>query len=271
MPWNKVVTSDRVIQRLIEQQGLYQLMNRTYDPLVMPGATSVRRPRLANLVVRKNTGASATDASRKKAKADTEMVDTPLDVYAVGILNEIAAQFESNDMLLREYEISMALKLGEQFDIDVIAAADTTTNVIETAASGVLAWKDITALSAKMNKLKVPRENRIVVIPAELESQFWDIDVVKNAASYNVSTLNSGKFVDFMGMKFYITGLAGLVAGKDAVRCIYGPGLAFILARNGQIEDVYSPDPIGHVIDMLAFGAAALDDPAFAVVMKLKA
>ena len=271
MAWNKIVTSDIVIQRCIEQLGLYQLMNRSYDPLVMPGATSVRRPLLANLVVRKNTGAGPLDSSRKKSKADTTMVETSLDTYAVGIFNEMAAQFESNDALLREYEISMALQLGQQFDLDCITAADQTSNKIETAASGVFAWKDIIKMIATMDKNLVPRDNRVFVIPSELEAQFWDIDVIKQAAAYNSTILTNGKIIDFMEMKFFITGNAPKVSTKDAVRLIYGPGLAFILSHSGQIEETYDPTNIGKVYDMLAHGAAALDDDRFAVVMTLKA
>lgn len=268
MAWNKIVTSDVVIQRCIEQPGLYQQMNRSYDALVAPGATSVRRPLLSSLTVRKNTGEEYED--RKKAKADTTMIETSLDVYAVGIFNEMAAQFESNDALLREYEISMAMQLGQQFDLDVIAAADATKNVIETAATGTLVWKDIVKCMANLDKKQVPRDNRVIVIPAELEDQFWDMDIVKSAAAYNSTILTSGRFVEFMGMKFFITGLAPKVAEKDAVRMIYGPGLAFILSHTGQIESVYDPVNVGKVYDMLAHGAAALDDDKFAVVMKLK-
>ena len=62
MPWDKSITADAVVQRLYETQGLYSLMNRSYDALVQQGATSVRRPKLAQLVVKKNTGTAYTDA-----------------------------------------------------------------------------------------------------------------------------------------------------------------------------------------------------------------
>ncbi len=76
MAWNKQVTADNVILRCMEDKGLYQLTNRSYDSLVQPGATEVVRPKLASMVVKKNTGTAVDHADRKKTKDDTSMVTT---------------------------------------------------------------------------------------------------------------------------------------------------------------------------------------------------
>jgi hypothetical protein len=271
MPWNRQVTVDAVIQRLYEGLSLFSKMNRSYDSLIKSsGATSVARPKLAQVVVKKNTAIAANSADRKKTKDDTEMVTTTLDIYTAGILSQMTAEFESNNRLRREYEISMAQALAEQFDKDVIAAAQKTSNILETTASGVLAWKDIAKVSKFFNGKKVPKNGRVLVIPAELEDQFWDIDVIKNAIAYNIATLSSGAFFRILNMDFFISGNVPQVGGKENIVGIYGPGLAFILNRFAEIKEVYSPELQGDVIDLLAHAAAEIDGDEFAVVVKLK-
>lgn len=267
MSWNKSVTAEAVVQRLQETQGLYSYCNRSYDGFVEKGATSVRRPKLPTLVVKKNTGTASNSADRKKTKTDTIMVETELDVYAVPILDEIAGKFESNDLLRNEFVISAGGQLQEQFDADVIVAAQTTTQV-QNMAGSTLSWDDITLISKVFNQNKVPKQNRIVVVSANLEQEFWNLDVIKNAASYNLVTLSSGKFVEVMGMRFFISGLVPQITGKDNIVGIYGPGLAFILSRFVEIKETYDPELLADAIDLLAHAAAELDDDKFAVVVK---
>jgi hypothetical protein len=114
----------------------------------------------------------------------------------------------------------------------------------------------------------VPKQNRIFVVSANLEQEFWNIDVIKNAASHNQVTLTSGRFVEVMGMKFFISGLVPQIGGKDNVIGIYGPGLAFILSRFIDIKETYAPELLADAIDLLAHAAAELDDNKFAVVVK---
>ncbi len=271
MAWDKIVTADVVVQRCIEGLGLYQKMNRSYDALVEPGATSVRRPRLSLLTVRKNTGAAYGDVARKKAKADTTMVETSLDVYAVGIANEMAARFESNQFLLNQYEISMSMSLEEQFDADCIVAAQAGGVADTFATSGVLTWKDLIKGNKIMTQNKVPRDGRVQIIPANLEDQFLNLDVITRALAYGtIVNVSKGKFIQLADMTYYITALSPLIAGKDVVTTIYCPGLAFILSNYGVIEDAYDAENLGHVYDMLAHAAAELDDPKFGVVISDK-
>lgn len=267
MAYDKKIISDSVIQRLVESQGLFNAVNRSFDGLVREGAGSVDIPKLADVVVKKSTATPLTDASRKKAKADTTMVNVPLIDYAVPLAEEILGQYESNGMLIREYLTSASLKLQEQFDTDVIAAAQTTTDVAD-VASGVngLNWSDIVEVTAKMDKNKVPKSGRLFVVSAELAQEFYNIDVVKSSLGYNQQFLQSGTLLNLLGMKFYISGLVPTVTAKNNIVGIYGPGLAFILARFGEVKTAWDTTNLQTVNDMLAHAGVKLLDDKFAVV-----
>lgn len=269
MAWDKPLTAAQVITRTIEMLGLAAFMNRGYDSLVTQGATSVRRPKLPTLVVKKNTGTAANSGDRKRTKTDTVMVETALDVYAVPILDEIAGKFESNDMLRQEFVKSASMHLSEEFDKACIEAAQATSNKVSMKGD-VLAWEDITGINAFFNVNKVPKDGRIIVISAALETQFWNIDVIKSATGFNLNQLNTGKFIEIMGMKFFISGNVPQVDGKDNIIGIYGMGLAFILSKFGDIKEAYSPDELADAIDFLGHAAAELDDNKFAIVVKSK-
>jgi hypothetical protein len=267
MPWNKQVTADGVVTRLIESNGLYNLCNRTFDRLVVPGATSVLVPKLPSLKSRKNTGTSATHSDRKKTKTDTSMVLVDLDIHAVPIADELPGQFESGNMLTTEFEVSATMTLQEGFDADIVAAAQTTTNELEMAGE-TLSWKDIVQINKTFNQLKVPRHGRLIVIDAELEDQFWDIDIVKQAAAFNKEVISTGTFVTLMGCKFFISGLVEPVDEKKNIVGIYGPGLAAVLSRSAEIKQVWDVDNLQDNIDLVAHFGAKLLSNEFAVVVK---
>lgn len=267
MAWSKPLTVMQVVTRLIQVLSLYNLCNRSYDGYVVEGASSVRRPKLALLTAKKNEGTAADGVGRTATGAGTTMVETDLDTYAVPILAEIAAKWSSNDKLRQEYIVSAVLTLQKEFDKAVIAAAQATDQVFNFAAD-VMSWKDITKISAVMNQNEVPKDGRVVVISANLEQEFWDIDAIKNAASYNMQLLSSGKMIEVLGMKFFISGNVPQVGGKDNIVGFYGQGLAFILSKFGEIKEVYSPDLLADVIDLLAYAGCELDDNKFAVVIK---
>lgn len=272
MAWNKIVTADTVIQRLYEDKGLYQLTNRSYDSLVRPGATSVRRPMLASLAAVKNEGTTAGSASRKKTHTDTTMVETSLDVYTVPILSELAGEFESNDMLRREYEISMSMALKRQFNVDVITAAQATSNVTDTLAAE-LGWDDFVGIIQHFEDNEVPEDGRVIVVSSSLMQPFFNIDVIKTAMGFNKDLLQSGMSNQMLGATWFVSGLVPTVGGKNNVTAWYSKGLAFILSKEGVIKETYDPGEVGvrkpgDVIDMCAHAAAELDDDAFAYVVK---
>ncbi|MCC6867090.1 MAG: hypothetical protein IT280_13120 [Ignavibacteria bacterium] len=267
MAWNKQVTADNVILRCMEDKGLYQLTNRSYDSLVQPGATEVVRPKLASMVVKKNTGTAADDADRKKTKDDTSMVTTALDVYAVPILAQMAAKFESNDMLRTQYEISMALALKRQFNKDVIEAAQATTNIIPAAAAQI-SFRDFSRILKHFDDNEVPEENRVIVIPSALEQDFYEIDVIKTAIGFNMKALRAGEANEMLGAKWVISGLVPTIGGKTNIVAWHQEGLAFILSNEGEIKEAYQPTVLGDAVDLLAHGAAELDGNEFACVIK---
>lgn len=272
MPWNKIVTSDSVIQRLYEDKGIYQETNRSYDSLVEKGATSVTRPKLATVTAKKNEGTAAGDAARKNTKDDTVMVTTDLDVYTVPIYSAVAAKFESNDMLRRQYEISMALALKRLINKEVIAAAQATSNVVN-AGGANLAFDDYVGILEFFESHEVPEENRIIVTPAGLMKQFYAIPTIATAVGFNKELLQQGMSNQMLGARWYVSGLVPTLGGKQNIVAWYSQGLAFILSNEGEIMETYDPGvdgtrKPGQVIDMLAHGAAELDDDVFAYVVK---
>lgn len=267
MAWNKQVTADSVVLRLIEDKGLYQLTNRSYDSLVQPGATEVVRPKLASLVVKKNTGTAAGHADRKKTHTDTSMVTTALDIYAVPILSQMAAKFESNDMLRTQYEISMAATLKRQFNKDVLAAAQATTNIINAEAAKI-SFRDFTRILKHFDDNEVPEDQRVIVISSALEQDFYDIDVIKTAIGFNMKALRNGEPNEMLGAKWMISGLVPTVGGKANIVAWHQEGLAFILSNEGEIKETYDPENLADVVDLLAHGAAELDGNEFACVIK---
>lgn len=272
MPWNKSVTADAVIQRLYEDKGLYQMTNRSYDPYVRAGATSVRRPKLATLVAKKNEGATVSDADRKNTKSGTTMVETDLDLYTVPIFSELTADFESNGAMRREYEISMSQALRREFNKAVIEAAQATSYTSNWAGAS-LAWADYVAILKHFDTYEVPEEDRVIVTPAAVMDQFYNIDVIKTAVGFNKEILAKGMGNQMLGASWFISGLVPTIGGKQTVVGWSKKGLAFILSRFGEIKETYDPGESGvrkpgDVIDMCAHAGTELDDDVFAVIKK---
>lgn len=267
--YNKIIWADKYIQLLNEDQGLWKL-GTSYSEFIRDGATSVRRPKICKLNLYKNTGTASDSANRKKAKADSTYVETALDIYCVPFANEAAAQFESNDVLRQKFLEQAAIRTARQFNIDFITAGLKTTNALTTAAAGVFAWNDIASIIKKMNELEIPQDNRIIIIPADMTSDFLTMDVIKLAVSYNTVQLQTGKFGSVLGTSFFVTALTPTIAGKKPILGAYAPGIASIVGKTGQIEEVWDPENLWKVVDVLAHGAFDLDDNDFAVKMTLK-
>lgn len=268
MAFNKQLVADSVVQRLIENQGIYSFMNRSFDGLVRAGASSVDVPSLAAVVV-KTAGTAPLHADRKKSKTDTTMVNVPLSIKAIPLADEILGQYESNGTLIKEYLNSAAMALQEKFDIDAITEGQSTTD--KTAFAGAsMAWTDIVAISKKFDVNKVPKTGRVIVVDANLADEFFAIDVIKSAVAYNQQFLSTGTMMNILGMKFFISGLVPTVtiaaAQKYNMVGIYGPGLAFILSRNGEVKEAWDGENLVQVIDMLAHSGQKLFDPKFAVL-----
>ncbi|MBN8569652.1 MAG: hypothetical protein J0M18_08475 [Ignavibacteria bacterium] len=268
MAFSKTLVSDSVVQRLIEQQNIYNSCNRGFDALVRPGATSVDIPDLAIPKVKK-TGTTSTHADRKNAKGDTALVNVALGPYAVPLANEITAQWESNGILIKEYLDSAALVLGEQFDSEVITEAQTGTKTAFAGSS--MAWGDLTALKKRMDKNKIPQTGRVLVVSADLVDEFFAIDTVKNATSYNRDYLESGKVPSLLGFQIFISGLVPTVtvsaAQKVNMTAFYGPGLAFIMGRQAELKEVYDEENLKDIKDLVCQAGLKLLNTKFAEVI----
>lgn len=268
MPITKTLLSDSIVQRLIETQSIFSLCNRSFDALVKQGATSVDVPKLPSLVI-KTAGTAGEHADRKKFIADTTLVNVPLTRAAIPVAGEALEQYMGHPTLLKEFSISAANTFTEKYDTDAITEAQTTTD--KTAFAGAtMAWADVIDINARFDSNKVPKNDRIIVISSTLAAEFFNIDVVKNAVSYQRDILGSGQLIQLMGMKFFISGLVPTVTISAAQKAnmvgIYGPGLAFIIGRHMDLEDVYDVTNLQRNYDFLAYYGRKLFDVKFAVV-----
>lgn len=269
MAFTKTLVADSVVARLIEGQGIYARMNRSFDGLVQSGATSVDIPKLAIPVV-KTAGYSLTGSDRKKGKADTTNINCALATYSVPLAEEILAKYESNGMLIKGYIESATLALQEYFDTLVLAEAQTNGGTPAAFAGASMAWADVVSINATFDTNKVPKAGRVIVIDANLATEFFGIDVVKNAVSYNTNYLTTGTFLNFMGMTFFITGLLSTItissAQKYTMVGIYGPGLAAIVSKFGELKEAWDSVNLQTVYDLISHFGAKILDSKFAVV-----
>lgn len=272
MAFSKTLVADTVVARLIEGQGIYSRTNRSFDGLVQPGASSVDIPNLGIPIV-KTAGYAVDGADRKKAKDSTTNVNVALATYSTPLAEEILARYESNGKLITGYIDSAVMVLQEYFDTLVLAAANTTTYRYAFAGA-TMAWADIVAINKRFDLNKVPKSGRIICIDANLADEFFGVDVVKNAVSYNSNYLTTGTFLNFMGMTFFITGLMSTVngtsssiTGKYSMVGIYGPGLASIVSKFGDVKEAWDTVNLQTVYDVISHFGCKLLDAKFAVVV----
>lgn len=268
MAFDKKILADGVVQRLIEGQGIYNKMNRSFDALVAPGATSVDVPDLAVPLV-KTSGSAPTSADRKKTHTGTTMINVPLIAYAVPLADELIGRYESNGVMITEYLNSAAAVLQEKFDELVITAAQGTTDK-SAFAGAAMSWADVIDITKRFDVNKVPKSGRVITIDANLAAEFFGIDVVKSAVAYNSNFLTTGTFLNFMGMSFYITGVAPTItvggAAKYTMVGIYGPGVAMIISKLGEIKEAWDGENLQDNVDMLAHAGIKLFKNQFSVV-----
>lgn len=268
MAFSSALLADLVIQGLYDHQGLYNLCNRSFDGLVKGAkATSVDIPKNPQLVA--STSAVASDsASRKKTKAGTSMVNVPFNTYTVPLIDEIESEFETNGMLLNNFVKDATEVLGEKFDADIIAEAQTTSKVIQWAGA-TLTWEDITALMQECTTNNMPKRSRVIVVPGAIESQWLNLDEVRRAMAFNPNYMETG-IAKVNGYTFYVSNNVAQVSGKNNLVAIYGPGLAFIIKRYMERKSVYSPGTREEIIDFNSFAAKKLLRDEFAVVSKAR-
>lgn len=268
MPFDKKLVADTVLTRLIENNGLWQKMNRSFDALVRQGASSVDVPSLAIPTVQ-TSGTALDNSNRKETHTDTTMVNVPITLYAVPLADELIATYESNGMLLREYLDSAAAALGQKFDELVLAAimGTTTKSII---AGSTIDWADIVAIKAQMDVLKIPANNRILVVDANLEGDFYAIEEVVTALSYNRAYMENG-VPRILGMDVWITALSttttnSVAHSKRGIAGVYGPGVASILSRDMDVQSAWDTTNLRTAIDVCSHFGAKLLSNSYAVV-----
>lgn len=261
---NNVTLADYVVQRLIENKGIYNKCNRAFDSMVKPGATAILVNKLA-IPVLKTAGTTSTHADRKNAHADTTMVTIPLAASAVPLATEVIADYEGGGALPAEYLESARAVIAQGFDTNVLTEAQTTTDV-DTFAGSVLSWADITGIRRQFIDNKVPDDKLVLAIDSDLFEQFMDIDVVKNATSWKGTYMETGEFPKILGMDVIVSSLVPKVGGKATLTAFSGYGLSFVLNRMGEIKERYDEVNLKDVVDMLAHSGQKLFADAFAVV-----
>lgn len=267
MAYEKKIVADSVVTRLIESQGIYNTMNRAFDGLVRPGASSVDVPLLAIPNV-KTSGTAVDHADRTFAHNETTMVNVPMVPYAVPLADELLSQFETNGNLISKYLDSASMALQQKFDSLVITAAQGTSDKTSFAGAS-MAWADVVAINKKLDLNKCPKNDRVLIIDANIADEFFSLDVVKAALGYNPAYLEKG-FVTLMNMKVFVSGLVPTITVSSAEKYTmigaYGPGVAFILNRVGELREAWDTVNLQTIVDMVAHAGVKLLANAFATV-----
>lgn len=270
MAFSKTLVADTVVARLIEGQGIYGSCNRSFDGLVQAGASSVDIPQLAIPIV-KTAGYALSGSDRKKAKDDTTNVNVALHTYSVPLAEEILARYESNGKLIAGYIDSAVMTLQEHFDKLVLTEAQTTTAKAAFAGAS-MAWEDITGIKKAFDVAKVPQYGRMLCVDANLIGEFYAVDGVKSAVTFNKGYFENGILGDLLGMKVFSTGLlptfsaSSSITGKYSMVGIYGPGMAAILSKFGDVKEAWDTVNLQTVYDVISHFGVKLLDSNFSVV-----
>lgn len=270
MAFSKTLVADTVVARLIEGQGIYGSCNRSFDGLVQAGASSVDIPKLAIPVV-KTAGTALSDADRMMAKDDTTNMNVLLATYSVPLAEEILARYESNGNLIKGYIDSAVMTLQEHFDKLVLTEAQTTTQKAAFAGAS-MAWADILGVKQAFDVAKVPQSGRILVVDANLVGEFYAVDGVKSAVTFNPGYFEKGILGDLLGMKVYTSGLvptftaSSSVTGKYSMVGIYGPGVASIISKFADVKEAWDTINLQTVYDVISHFGTKLLDAKFSVV-----
>ena len=272
MAFSKTLVSDSVAARLIETQALYGKTNRSFDSLVRPGASSVDIPLLAIPTVKTNTGYALDGSDRVETKENTTNVNVALTTYSVPLADEILSQYESGGMLLDQYFQSAADVLTQYYDRLVMTEIISTTNKAAFAGAS-MAWADIVGIAKALDLAKCPRNNRILIVDANIADEWYAVDGVKAALQYSEQMFGSGvkRFLDF---DVYITGNApthtnSVGHSKYCIMGAYGPGIASILNRKMDIKSAWDTTNLREAIDCVShFGCKLLANGYAAVKYK---
>ena len=118
--------------------------------------------------------------------------------------------------------------------------------------------------------LPISKNDRVIVVDSNLASEFFGIDTVKSAISFNPNYLESGTFLKFMGNNFFITGVMDTITVSSAQKYtmvgIYGPGMAVVINKLGDIKEAWDSVNLQTVVDVICHAGVKLLKNQFAVV-----
>lgn len=265
-----VITSSMVIKGLYESTNIFTRCRRDLDGLVKDKwAASVDVPINPQLVVR-STAAAKASADRKKTKDDMGKVNVAFQKRIIHVTEEYESRAETNSQALAAFTSDITRALERDFDrLCVNAALDSAVlaggeNMIEWNGEA-LVKEDLDSLSMHFIKKEVPKEDQIVVMHTEAGKSFKNIDIVKSAMAFNKDLLEKGVAV-IDGITYVISADQELVVDdKPAMVGFYSKGVAFVMKRYLEREEVWDTEESVKYVDFLAYVAAKCTKSEFSI------
>lgn len=271
MALNPIVTSSMVLKGLYESLDLFTKCRRDLDGLVTnKWANSVDVPKNPQLVVR-STGAAIGHADRKKSKADMGTVNVPFQKRIIQMEEEYESRAETNGDALNAF-VSDVVRAFER-DFNGLCMNEALASAVAAGGENLIATNGDELVENDLSRIKtffitqeVPNEEQIVVIPAAMSDQFKAIPMIKNAMSFNKDLLEKGVAV-VDNILYLISAKLNQVAGKNALCGFYSKGIAFVIKKYLDREEVWDTVNTTRYIDFLAYVAVKCTRPQYSVAM----
>lgn len=271
MALNPVVTSSMVIKGLYESLGLFTKCRRDLDGLVKDKwANSVDVPKNPQLVVR-STGAALGSPDRKKSKDDMGTVNVPFQMRMIQMEEEYESRAETSGEALVAFTSDVVRAFERDFNglcmNEALASAVLAggPNLVDTTGSELIE-NDLSRIKSFFIAREVPNEDQIVIIPAGLSDQFKAIPMIRNAMSYNKDLLEKGvAIVD--NILYLVSAKLDQVTGKDALCGFYSKGIAFVIKKYMDREEVWDTVNATRYVDYLAYVAVKLTKTEYSIAM----
>ena len=257
MAFDPKVFSQIVFQGIYESKRIFNRMNRAYDALVAGvWAKSVDVPLMPQLVVSK--AAVAEGHADRKRGSDVSTVNVPFSTYIVPIACVLEDIMATNDQLLNALAAQVVAAFERGLDVDSLAAAVLALpgGNKDIMAGGTMQDVDIMKVLSWFNKKELPDTDRLVIVPTNLEEEFYACPMVKQAMSYNQNLLETG-VIKIKNATFIVTALASQVDNKDALQAIWGQSIAAVVKNSGLDRfEAYVAGSGLKVVDYAGYGGA---------------
>mgnify|MGYP001617490985 CR=1 FL=1 len=143
-------------------------------------------------------------------------------------------------------------------DVDSLAAAVLALpgGNKDIMAGGTMQDVDIMKVLSWFNKKELPDTDRLVIVPTNLEEEFYACPMVKQAMSYNQNLLETG-VIKIKNATLIVTALASQVDNKDALQAIWGQSIAAVVKNSGLDRfEAYVAGSGLKVVDYAGYGGA---------------